>query len=662
MGSTKSGAILITILFYLVGPVLAQEPFVCDGSFYLVLKNHPTEQSKLYKMVSSQNLSEIVFEEVGVDSTGVNLNSIGYRKTDNLIYGINPQDHNLYQIDKSGRAFLLDRIEELDTLRGYIAGDVSLDGRYLILIERDRVDLLMDVKLVFIDLTDPEFAVTKVDLMGENGEPPFTRTADVAINPFNGLMYGYNARSRKLSTFNLETGVIQTENFQNDLSQPEVLGALFFDDFGRLLGYGRQRDSIFQNTLFQIDINTGLAEILDTGPMARGNDGCKCVNRIGIQKTVSPPSTLPCTNVTYTVSLSNPTGTVVENISMTDSLDLNLRFSSVIDNPFSGTLVVDSINNILHFNNLTLEPGIDSIVFSVFVKPTSSAGLINNQAQLTDLPPDQEPVIYSDYPSTLVRGDPTPLEILEALEVNEIYHDTIICLDEELTLISQFPNGDHTWNGFDEEKTSRLEINNGGSYYLTTVVGCQVITEIFQVEEEWISFSLGEDQNIDLGEFIQISPTIQSTSPDSVYRWIGNDPAICPDCPSQDFIPLENQTVSLSITNQAGCVSQDSIDIFVTTDRSVFVPNAFSPNSDGINDLLFASTKIPQQILYFRIYNRWGALVFQNENGLTNDPAFGWNGNFKGEMVNNDVFVFDMLLLYPDGVKQKISGDITVIK
>ena len=662
---TKTSIILLTILLYSVNVLFAQEPFVCDGSYYLILRNKPSNQSKLFSIEGSPSLSEITFAEVAPDSAGIYLNSIGYRKTDNFIYGIDPLGFDLYKLDSQGKAFFLDEIQELDTLKTYISGDVSSDGNYLILVEGEGEGVnigLRDVALVFIDLRTSDFTVSRIMLVDVNGQPPDTRTADIAVHPFENKLYGYDRIRKKMVTYDLESGLVDTETFSASTDHPVLIGALFFDEFSRLLGYGRQRDSTFQNTLFQVNTTTGLVEHIETGPIATDNDGCRCVNPIGLQKIVWPVETVPCTEVTYTINISNSTGNIINNVSLNDTLDPNLRFLSIIDNPFSGNFFFDTLSNSLQFSNLSLLPGIDSIVFTALVEPTASAGLIINQAEISNLSVGSESIIYSDYPKTLERQDPTPLEILAPLEGSEIYHDTIICRGEEVTLVSQFSNADYIWEDFNNETSDRITVTTGGMYVLTTIVGCQIFTEIFQVTEEWINFSLGEDQFIDLGESITISPTVQSTSPDSIYQWTGSNAEICLDCPTQVFLPLENDLINLTITNQAGCIDQDSINIFVEADRAVFVPNAFSPNGDGINDLVFASTKIPQQIAYFRIYNRWGALVFENKDGRSNDPSFGWNGTFKGEVVNNAVFVYDMLLVYLDGVQQQISGDITVIK
>ena len=178
-----------------MSPLHAQEPFVCDGNFYLILRNMVGEQSKLFKIERNDDLSEINFGEVGIDSAGAFINSIGYRKTDNFIYGIGGGviTPNLFKIDNNGVGVSLDDLHELDSLSGYISGDISLDGRNLILVERKRINTIsQDIALIFIDLTNPEFLINRLLITNPSGESPIIQTADVAIHPFSGLMYGYN--------------------------------------------------------------------------------------------------------------------------------------------------------------------------------------------------------------------------------------------------------------------------------------------------------------------------------------------------------------------------------------------------------------------------------------------------------------------------------------
>jgi len=92
------------------------------------------------------------------------------------------------------------------------------------------------------------------------------------------------------------------------------------------------------------------------------------------------------------------------------------------------------------------------------------------------------------------------------------------------------------------------------------------------------------------------------------------------------------------------------------TAEHIFVPNIFSPNDDGINDILYVYGKNFKTIR-FLIYNRWGQLVFE-----TLDISHGWDGTFKSRKLNPAVFVYYLEAVLENGQKISKSGDITLIK
>ena len=108
------------------------------------------------------------------------------------------------------------------------------------------------------------------------------------------------------------------------------------------------------------------------------------------------------------------------------------------------------------------------------------------------------------------------------------------------------------------------------------------------------------------------------------------------------------------------CLKTDSVFIvFIDSkceDPYVYVPNAFSPNDDGENDVLYVRGRNITD-LYFAIFNRWGEKVFE-----TNDQSIGWDGLFRNR--NSDPAVFDYYLKYfCDGNKQYFQkGNVTLIR
>ena len=107
----------------------------------------------------------------------------------------------------------------------------------------------------------------------------------------------------------------------------------------------------------------------------------------------------------------------------------------------------------------------------------------------------------------------------------------------------------------------------------------------------------------------------------------------------------------------------DTVLIQVDKVRKIYIPNAFSPNGDGVNDyfMIYSGPGI-SQVLSFKIYDRWGEQLFQQLNFQPNDRAYGWDGTFKGQNMNNAVFVYVAEVAFIDGVKILYSGDVTLLR
>ena len=97
--------------------------------------------------------------------------------------------------------------------------------------------------------------------------------------------------------------------------------------------------------------------------------------------------------------------------------------------------------------------------------------------------------------------------------------------------------------------------------------------------------------------------------------------------------------------------------------RPIYIPNAFSPNFDGQNDgFTIYSGPAAANIQILRIYNRWGALVFEAKDIPLNDPNLGWNGIFKGKEMDSGVFAFYALVEFVDAEVVLYEGDLTLVK
>lgn len=126
-------------------------------------------------------------------------------------------------------------------------------------------------------------------------------------------------------------------------------------------------------------------------------------------------------------------------------------------------------------------------------------------------------------------------------------------------------------------------------------------------------------------------------------------------------LPEHTTTYSVTWTDANGCsFPMAPVTVYVITricdDGSVYVPNTFTPNGDGVNDLMFARSNVLLEV-DFNIYDRWGQLVFH-----TNDITKGWDGVFKGKPCNPDVFGYYIRYKCNNGEESFRKGNITLIR
>ena len=181
----------------------------------------------------------------------------------------------------------------------------------------------------------------------------------------------------------------------------------------------------------------------------------------------------------------------------------------------------------------------------------------------------------------------------------------------------------------------------------------------------FLEVSLGQDQEIALGETInlQASTSIPANSLDTIIWQATNGILSCENCIEQELTPLSNTTYSIQVIDQNGCVATSEVNIIVLKEEGLYIPNSFSPNGDGVNDVfqIFADDGVAE-INELQIFDRWGNQVFQKKSFPPNDFTFGWDGDFRGEAMNPGVFVYWVEVMFLDGRTKLFHGDITLVK
>ncbi len=173
---------------------------------------------------------------------------------------------------------------------------------------------------------------------------------------------------------------------------------------------------------------------------------------------------------------------------------------------------------------------------------------------------------------------------------------------------------------------------------------------------------IGKDSSFVAGSKIQLKASAQQN--DIIkWRWSGGADLSCIACSDPIARIVNDETIICTATNRYGCISADTIR-FKTfcPNTEVFLPNAFTPDGDGVNDLFFVQARGISSVKSMRIYSRWGELVFEKFNFLPNDKGSGWNGRVRGILANPDVYVYLCEVVCEKGAVQLLKGNVAILK
>lgn len=171
----------------------------------------------------------------------------------------------------------------------------------------------------------------------------------------------------------------------------------------------------------------------------------------------------------------------------------------------------------------------------------------------------------------------------------------------------------------------------------------------------------GADRTINVGQTIDIVPQISADVTEA--RWSSTGGNFRDVFPGISIKPTKTTTYEVEVRNEGGCSATDKLTVNVLCDGSnLFIPNTFSPNNDGMNDVFYPRGTGLFSISKFRIFNRWGELIFEQKGIKANDVSKGWNGTFKGKKLNPDVFIYTVEVLCENNTAMTFSGNIALIK
>ena len=288
---------------------------------------------------------------------------------------------------------------------------------------------------------------------------------------------------------------------------------------------------------------------------------------------------------------------------------------------------------------------------------------------LNNLPAGDYSVVVSD-----VNGCSTELEInipyIVTPEIENLETTHINCANiggsAKVTMTDSNVPYFYAWKNADNETIAHSEeVKNlpEGLYYVevTDAFGCTVSEEVYIEADSPVLVEIMEPVVIELGDEYRLQVVTNYTN--ATFTWEADESLSCTDCMTPTVLPTQTSTYFLTVTTEEGCSVQSHVTVQVEKPRHVFVPNAFTPNNDGNNDIftIYGGDDVVK-VKNFQVFDRWGAVVFSNSDFQANDETQGWNGKIRNKKTSGNVFIYFIEIEFIDGRVEIYKGDVTAVR
>ena len=173
--------------------------------------------------------------------------------------------------------------------------------------------------------------------------------------------------------------------------------------------------------------------------------------------------------------------------------------------------------------------------------------------------------------------------------------------------------------------------------------------------------TVGANQTINVGQTVTLTPTFSADVTN--VKWSPTSWMVSSNTPSITVKPNLETQYKVTVLNPGGCTASATVNIYVLCNgANVFIPNTFSPNGDGANDVFYPRGTGLFTIKQARIFNRWGEEVFARYSFKANDESLGWDGTSKGQKLGSDVYVYMIEILCDNNSTLVYKGNIALVR
>ncbi len=197
------------------------------------------------------------------------------------------------------------------------------------------------------------------------------------------------------------------------------------------------------------------------------------------------------------------------------------------------------------------------------------------------------------------------------------------------------------------------------------VRGCEVSLPATVPPVRYLEIGLTDNFSLLQGDSLQLNLVMNFTPAEiDTILWTGGAGLSCYDCPRPTARPFSSTTYDVEVISLDGCRARTQVQALVDEREAVYVPNAFSPNGDGVNDLLspLAAVHRVNGIRKFEIFDRWGNQVYLAEQLPVDGSGGGWDGTFRGRALPVGAYVWWAEVELTDGRPVLLKGDVTILR
>ncbi|MBI4646607.1 MAG: PKD domain-containing protein [Bacteroidia bacterium] len=267
-------------------------------------------------------------------------------------------------------------------------------------------------------------------------------------------------------------------------------------------------------------------------------------------------------------------------------------------------------------------------------------------------------ITYNDFGCTDTTSASIQVYPLPEISVSA---DTLICEGQSLKL--QASGGiSYYWTnaaGLEAGATANPVVtplfNENYFVTVTDVNNCSATETMLITVQEYPEFTLSNDTAVVIGENSYLTANV----PDIYsFYWLPVTSLSCAECLNPVVNPLETTVYTIFVSDTNNCfVAEKSVTVEIIKVYSIDVPTAFTPDNDGINDIVYVDGWGLKSLKQFKIFNQWGELVFESH-----DLNYGWDGYYKGQLQNSDTYVYYAEAETFGGVLISKKGNMSILR